>query len=548
MIERQPVYKIYLFLFLVSSLLFIPFLGQVPLFDWDELSFAEAAREMIVTGNFLEVQTNYTLFWEKPPLFFWVQALSMKLFGVNEFAARFPNALIGVISSLLLFRIGSRLYTRKMGLLWVLVYTCSFFPFFYFKSGIIDPLFNLFIFLGIYQFYLFATLENKKLLHVFLSALFIGLGTLTKGPVSLLLLLLTASTYMILHKRYKDFFSWKVLLIYFFTYVFVGGFWFILYTLMGNYTIVRDFVEYMIYLLNEKYSGHGGFFGYHFVVLLLGVFPASVFAIRAMKLDKEATSPQRAFQQWMVILFWVVLLVFSIVKTKIVHYSSMCYYPMTFLATLCIHHILKGKIAFKKWMKILLTFLASLWALVLIALPLVEKYKEQIIASDLIKDDFAVGNLEASVHFPIIIPIIGVLFLLGIIYFSWFKNKICLRMFGVLLASLVFINVTVLLVVGRVEKYSQNVAVEFFKGLEKEDCYVATYRYKSFASFFYKKIPPYTNPKAKDFNWLVSKEVDKTIYVVSKNTNEAYFKETYPHFEHIKTENGFAFFVYKVPK
>jgi hypothetical protein len=61
---------------------FIPFIGSSHLFDWDEINFAESAREMILTGNYATVQINYMPFWEKPPLFFWMQVLAMKAFNV----------------------------------------------------------------------------------------------------------------------------------------------------------------------------------------------------------------------------------------------------------------------------------------------------------------------------------------------------------------------------------------------------------------------------------------------------------------------------------
>ena len=86
------------FIIVAALLLFVPFLGAVHLFDWDEINFAECAREMLSSGNYLSLQMNYQPFWEKPPLFIWMSALSMKVFGVNEFAARFPNALCGVIT------------------------------------------------------------------------------------------------------------------------------------------------------------------------------------------------------------------------------------------------------------------------------------------------------------------------------------------------------------------------------------------------------------------------------------------------------------------
>ena len=139
-----------LIIILLGIIVFIPFLGEVHLFDWDEINFAEAAREMLVTGNFKDVQIGYHAFTEKPPLFFWMQALSMHFFGINEFAARLPNAIIGIITLLVIYRIGKRLKDKQFGILWALIYVSSFLPHLYFKSGLIDPTFNLFIFLIIY--------------------------------------------------------------------------------------------------------------------------------------------------------------------------------------------------------------------------------------------------------------------------------------------------------------------------------------------------------------------------------------------------------------
>ncbi|MFN9589556.1 MAG: ArnT family glycosyltransferase, partial [Bacteroidota bacterium] len=93
---------------LLAAIAWMPFLGQVHLFDWDEINFAENAREMLATGDYFSVQMNYIRFTEKPPLCFWLQALSMHVFGVNEMAARFPNTLAGIITAVAIFRIGKR--------------------------------------------------------------------------------------------------------------------------------------------------------------------------------------------------------------------------------------------------------------------------------------------------------------------------------------------------------------------------------------------------------------------------------------------------------
>ena len=108
-VSRSQLWITELVIVVLAALFFVPGLGMVHLFDWDEINFAESAREMLLTGDLLNVQVNFESFWEKPPLFIWMQALSMHLFGVNEFAARFPNAICGKISLVVLFRSGYNL-------------------------------------------------------------------------------------------------------------------------------------------------------------------------------------------------------------------------------------------------------------------------------------------------------------------------------------------------------------------------------------------------------------------------------------------------------
>jgi len=223
---------------LIAALLFIPFLGGVHLFDWDEINFAESAREMIQSGDYLTVQINYIPFWEKPPLFIWMQVASMKVFGVNEFAARFPNAICGIVSLLVLYNLGRRLISSRFGILWVLFYAGSLLPFFYFKSGIIDPWFNLFIFLGTYYFYEYLCLPSSALRNISGSSFFIGLAILTKGPVALLVFLLTAGIF-ILMKKLRVRLRLQDLLLYVLILAFTGGFWFILQILKGNFRSLR---------------------------------------------------------------------------------------------------------------------------------------------------------------------------------------------------------------------------------------------------------------------------------------------------------------------
>ncbi len=256
----------------IGALIFIPFLGHLQLFDWDEINFAESAREMIVSGNYTQVQVNFKPFWEKPPLFFWMQALCMHIFGINEFAARLPNALCGIASLLVLYRMGKKYISQQFGLIWVLLYFGSFLPHLYFKSGIIDPVFNLFIFLGI--FYLAETVSkkhDKPVKWAVLSGLFTGLAVLTKGPVGLLLVLLTFLVYWGF-QRFKSVASFKSVLFYALTVFCISFFWFGFELIKNGPWFLVEFIQYQIALFTEPVAGHKQPIYYHFVVVFSRLF------------------------------------------------------------------------------------------------------------------------------------------------------------------------------------------------------------------------------------------------------------------------------------
>src|SRR6185437_845836 len=164
---------------------------------------------MLVSHDFFHVQINYSIFWEKPPLFIWLQAVSMHFLGINDYAARFPNAVVGIITLVVLFNIGRKVYDEKFGLFWVIAYAGSFLPHFYFKSGIIDPVFNLFIFLGIYSLAQLSTIEkarkDRRLRKAVVAGFFIGLAILTKGPVAMLVCILSTLVYYAVKRSVKVF-------------------------------------------------------------------------------------------------------------------------------------------------------------------------------------------------------------------------------------------------------------------------------------------------------------------------------------------------------
>ena len=99
----------------------------------------------------------------------------------------------------------------------------------------------------------------------------------------------------------------------------------------------------------------------------------------------------------MKILFWVVLILFTIVKSKIVHYSSMAYFPLTFLAAYIIDSLLENKIEFNRWMRFGVISLGGIFVLALIGAPFVGQNIE-ILEPLLSKDPFAAANIQADIH------------------------------------------------------------------------------------------------------------------------------------------------------
>ncbi len=521
-------------------ILFVPFLGGVHLFDWDEINFAESAREMLVTGDFLTVRINYEPFWEKPPLFFWLQVLSVKLFGENEYAMRFPNALAGILTLFLLFRTGKKIMDEKFGLIWMGVYAGSILPFFYFKSGIIDPWFNLFIFSGISYFSWYFIFQEKKLQNLIISAVFFGLSVLTKGPVAILILVLTFGVYLLI-KKFRIQTSFRDVLIFIMVLMFTGGIWFLLQILNGNLDIIRDFIEYQIRLFKTEDAGHGGFLLYHFVVLLFGVFPASIFALPALR--KTMMEPYRpiSFALWMKILFWVVLILFTLVNTKIVHYSSLCYFPLTFLATQVIYQINRDKLPFYGILRGLIIFIASIYTLITLLIPLIGKFSDPEKLADFIDDPFAVANLQANVHWSGLEALTGIFFLTFLILIISLVRRQIIRIAGIFAVTLLFAYSTILIFTPRIEAYSQRAAIEFYKTLQDKTVYVTTLGFKSYAHLYYSKVKPYTDPRATDKQWLLNAETDKPVYVVFKIHRKARYLEEYPQLEVLYEKNGFVF-------
>lgn len=523
---------IVLFVFLAC----IPTIGLSALFDWDEVNFAECAREMIVSKDYFNVTINFQAFWEKPPLFIWMQVLSMLVFGINEFAARFPNVIAAVFTLLALYRFGKEFFGEKFGIAWSSLYACSILPFMYFNSGIIDPWFNFFIFSGIIQFYKGSIQQTKG--NFALSGLFIGLAILTKGPVALLLIG-GAFTVYFLANRFQNFPSIPQILLFLLTTVFIGSLWFILLFTSGHQEIIQEFITYQVRLFQTQDAGHGGPLYYHWIILLFGVFPASFFLIGYLR-NKEIKRTR--LDLIMHGMLWFTLILFSIVKTKIVHYSSFCYFPITYFgARFVIHQWENGFTNNKRIHYFVLAFLVLL-ALVFGVLGYLVGHIQIILDNIQVKDPFAVQAMKETYSWSFI-QLIPFIFLIAtiVLTYKYLKVNVFVKYYlflGIgIIVSLVSFNA---LIIPKIEDISQGAAIDFYKRHHREDAYFTTLGFKSYAHLFYGNVKPGNEITQNEQN-LATGNLLKPAYFVVKIQQRDEFMSIYPELKQIGAKGGFVF-------
>jgi len=94
---------------------------------------------------------------------------------------------------------------------------------------------------------------------------------------------------------------------------------------------------------------------------------------------------------------------------------------------------------------------------------------------------------------------------------------------------------------GKIEGYSQGAALEFYREKSREDCYLKTLGFKSYAHMFYAKTLPYENPMYYDLDWLLNGAIDKPAYFVYKITRKEEYSRIYPQLTLLYEKNGFIF-------
>ncbi|MCT4623124.1 MAG: hypothetical protein N4A46_05825, partial [Schleiferiaceae bacterium] len=386
----------------------------------------------------------------------------------------------------------------------------------------------------------------KKPKHYLIWAgIFTGIAILTKGPVAFLITGLVIGVYWVTNS-FRLPVKIPALITYSLVTLLITGIWFGLNFLNSGIQFTEEFIIRQWELFSTPDAGHGGFPGYHVVVLLFGCFPASIFMIQAMFRSSMSNQTQKDFKKWMTILFWVILVLFTIVKSKIVHYSSMAYYPLTYLAALSLYQIVENKWKFRTWMRFSLIIIGLIASLVTVALPFVGMNIERI-KPLFQKDQFALENLNAVVEWTGFEAIAGIIMLIVILIsvIGYSTKRKVLSFNTLFFGTAIWVMATLIFYISKIESYSQRSAIEFWETHSQEDAYLTTYGYKSYADLFYGKVQPKASNKYQNKEWLFNGEIDKPVYISCKVTSVENLEKEVSDLTFIGQKNGFYFYVRK---
>ena len=311
-----------LILAVILGIPFFQYLGGLPLIDPDEGRYAEIPREMLERGDLLTPTLNYVKYFEKPPLLYWINAASLKIFGQNEFAARFPSAICGLLTVLATYIIARRLYNRRAALISALILGTS--AGFVLQSRIIltDMLLTFCLTAALGSFIVAAQREGRRsqALPWYLFYLFCALATLAKGLIGMVFPAGIVFFYLLLSRRWRLLYDMRLIpgLLLFLA---MAAPWFVAVSLknpeFARFFFIHEHFERFTSTVHGRYQPF-----WFFVPVLLGTLLPWSFFIPATLLRAWHDRHHDERQTGMYLLIWSVLifLFFSKSNSKLIPY------------------------------------------------------------------------------------------------------------------------------------------------------------------------------------------------------------------------------------
>ncbi len=311
-------------LMLLGGLAFFYGAGKIALLGPDEPRYAEVARAMLVSGDYISTRLAGCLWFEKPALYYWLAASAYRLFGVNEFAARFPSGLSALFTTVVVYltlsKVVSLKWARAAGFV---LLTCGLFII-YSRAATPDMALTAALCGAILSGYL-ATQKSRhnELPHIILCFAAMGLAFLAKGLVGIFLVIVILICYLLIAGRIR-FFRWRYIAPGLAVFLAISSIWYLPVTLKHGWQFIDEFFirhHFQRYLTNVY--GHPQPIYFFTFVAIAGLAPWTFFLIPAVARLRKLR-PRLNERDALLTLAWtwalVPLVFFSISESKLPGY------------------------------------------------------------------------------------------------------------------------------------------------------------------------------------------------------------------------------------
>ena len=314
---RRPAATLAIFVGFAVLVSFFYALGRTPLFDVDEGAFSQATVEMFQRNDFLSTYLNGEPRYDKPILIYWLQAFSVKILGVREFAFRFPSALCATGWVFLVYVFSRRRYGVDTALLAAAITAMSLGVYIIGRAATADALLNMLIAAAMFAAWLRIETGRKLWLYVTFAA--IAFGFLAKGPVAILIPGSVTLVFCILRRDFK---TWARMVfdpLGLLLFAAIALPWYAIILQREGWAFIEGFfVKHNLSRFSGPLQGHAGSLLYYFPVVLIGTLPFTSLLLPLVK--NWRTIWRDDLQCYLLLWFAFVFLFFSLSGTKLPHY------------------------------------------------------------------------------------------------------------------------------------------------------------------------------------------------------------------------------------
>ncbi|WP_439482332.1 lipid-A-disaccharide synthase N-terminal domain-containing protein [Cyclobacterium plantarum] len=368
LLSKFTKYRLSMLLVFMGMILFFN-LGNWGVTESSEARYAQISKEMLESGDYFHPTLMGIYHYHKPPLTYWITALSYKLFGISSWSARFFLQIAILMQIWLVYKIGKLLYNnRQVATYAAFIYSSFFILIISGRALTTDAYLSLSTLAAMYAWFLY--LKNDRQSHLLVFYLMLGLGFFIKGPV-----ILVVPLAVILFQKYVQ----KVPLGSFIShlpgmliFLFTGLGWFVYL-----YTENPEFLDYFFFNHTVQRFSTNNFsrsqpFWFYGVLVISSSFPWLL-----VLLSKIKSLWRNKADSTLMLLAWIFipLVFFSISQSKLVLYILPIYPAIALSAAWVWQHLPIRSQLF--WDRVQLGF----HLLVILALAFIPIFEPQIVLS-----------------------------------------------------------------------------------------------------------------------------------------------------------------------